>query len=82
MTRKAPELIAKYFLDVAKQIYGRPKIIKADDGNKHSVIEPFHVYFNEVTFLENKLLRVSKTAWIAKKKLENKPEKIDKKTKN
>ena len=78
----APELIAKYFLDVVKLIYGRPKIIKADDGNKHSVIEPFHVYFSEVTFFENKLLRVRKFAWIAKKKLENKPEKIDKKTKN
>ena len=58
----APELIAKYFLDVVKQIYGRPKIIKADDGNKHSVIEPFHAYFSEVTFFKHKLIRATKTA--------------------
>ena len=43
-----PELITKYYLDDVKQMKGKPKIIKADDGTKHSVIEPLHVYFSEV----------------------------------
>ena len=47
-TNKMPELIAKYYLDAVKQMKGKPKIIKADDGTEHSVIEPLHVYFSEV----------------------------------
>ena len=47
-TNKIPELIAKYYLDAVKQMKGKPKIIKADDGTEHSVIEPLHVYFSEV----------------------------------
>ena len=45
---KMPELIAKYYLDAVKQMKGKPKIIKADDGTEHSVIESLHVYFSEV----------------------------------
>ena len=47
-TNKIPELIAKYYLDAVKQMKGKPKIIKADDGTEHSVIELLHVYFSEV----------------------------------
>ena len=47
-TNKMLELIAKYYLDAVKQMKGKPKIIKADDGTEHSVIEPLHVYFSEV----------------------------------
>ena len=47
-TNKMPELIAKYYLDAVKQMKGKPKIIKADDGTEHSVTEPLHVYFSEV----------------------------------
>ena len=47
-TNKMPELIAKYYLDAVKEIKEKPKIIKADDGTEHSVIEPLHVYFSEV----------------------------------
>ena len=46
-TNKILELIAKYYL--VKQMKGKPKIIKADDGTEHSVIEPLHVYFSVVT---------------------------------
>ena len=51
MTNKMPELIAKYYLDAVKQMKREPKTMKADDGTKHSVIEPLHVYFSEVTVL-------------------------------
>ena len=47
-TNKIPELIAKYYLDAVKQMKGKPRVIKTDDGTEHSVIEPFHVYFSEV----------------------------------
>ena len=47
-TNKILKLIAKYYLDAVKQMKGKPKIIKADDGTKHSVIELLNVYFSEV----------------------------------
>ena len=47
-TNKIPELIANYYLDAVKQMKGKPKIIKADDGTEHSVIEPVQVYFSKV----------------------------------
>ena len=39
---KMPEPIDNYYLDAVKQRKGKPKIIKADDGTEHSVIEPLH----------------------------------------
>ena len=62
VTNKAPELIAKYYLDAVKQMNETPKIIKAGDGNEHLVIEPLHDYFRELTVFEHKLIRASKTA--------------------
>ena len=41
-TNKMPEPIDNYYLDAVKQRKGKPKIIKADDGTEHSVIEPLH----------------------------------------
>ena len=49
-TNKVPELIAKYYLDALKQILGKPKIVKADNGTEHSIIEPLHTYFSEVKY--------------------------------
>ena len=48
-SNKVPELIAKHYLDAIKQMEGKPKIVKADNGTEHSVIQPLHVYFSEVT---------------------------------
>ena len=48
-SNKIPELIAKHYLDAIKQMEGKPKIVKADNGTEHSVIQPLHVYFSEVT---------------------------------
>ena len=47
-TNKMPKLIAKYYLDVVKQMKEKPTIIKDNHGTEHSVIEPLHVYFSEV----------------------------------
>ena len=41
-TNKVPELIAKYYLDALKQILGKPKFVKADNGTEHSIIELLH----------------------------------------
>ena len=49
-TNKVPELIAKYYLDALKQILGKPKFVKADNGTEHSIIEPLHTYFSEVKY--------------------------------
>ena len=48
-SNKVPELIAKHYLDAVKQMEGKPKIVKEDNGTEHSVIQPLHVYFSEVT---------------------------------
>ena len=42
-SNKVPELIAKHYLDAIKQMEGKPKIVKADNGTEHSVIQPLHV---------------------------------------
>ena len=44
-----PELIAKYYLDAIKQMEGEPRIVKTNNGTEHSLIQPQHVYFSEVT---------------------------------
>ena len=31
---------------------GKPKAVWANDGTKHSVIKPLHVYFSEVIFFQ------------------------------
>ena len=48
-SNKIPELIAKYYLDAIKQMEGEPRIIKTNNGTEHSLIQPQHVYFSEVT---------------------------------
>ena len=46
---KVPELIAKHYLVAIKQMERKPETVKADNSNDHSVIQPLHVYFSEVT---------------------------------
>ena len=46
-TNKVPELIAKYYLDALKQILGKPKFVKADNGTEHLIIGPLHTYFSK-----------------------------------
>ena len=48
-SNKIPELIAKYYLDAIKQMEGEPRIVKTNNGTEHSLIQPQHVYFSEVT---------------------------------
>ena len=48
-SNKVRELIAKHYLDAVKQMEGKPKIVKADNDPEHSVIQPLHIYFSEVT---------------------------------
>ena len=50
-TNKVPELIAKYYLDALKQILGKPKFVKADNGTENSIIEPLHTYFSDVKYV-------------------------------
>ena len=49
-TNTVPELIAKYCLDALKQILGKHKLVKADNGTEHSITEPLHTYFSEVKY--------------------------------
>ena len=49
-TNNVPELIAKYYLDALKQILGKSKYVKADNGTEHSLTEPLHTYFSEVKY--------------------------------
>ena len=46
-TNKVPELIAKYYLDALKQILGKSKFVKADNGTEHLIIGPLHTYFSK-----------------------------------
>ena len=43
-SNKCPDLIAYYYLKAAKNVNGIPKIIKADNGTGHSIMEPIHTF--------------------------------------
>ena len=47
-TNKILELNPKINWMAVKQLKGVPKLLKADDGTEHSIIEPLHVYFSEL----------------------------------
>ena len=47
-SNKAPEIIAKYYLDTVTQIGGLPVKVKADDGTEHSLIEAIHIYLRSL----------------------------------
>lgn len=59
-SNKKPELVARYYLDAVKQMGGIPKIIKADDGTEHSIIQPMHIYFREHHLITNALNRTGR----------------------
>jgi hypothetical protein len=44
-TNKNPEVIAKYYLDAAKQVGGLPRKIRSDDGTENSIIDALHTFF-------------------------------------
>lgn len=43
-TNKNPDVIAKYYLDAAKQLDGIPRKIRSDDGTENSLIEAVHTF--------------------------------------
>ena len=47
-SNKCPDLIAYYYLSSAKNVNGIPKIIKADNGTEHSVIERIHLFLRDL----------------------------------
>ena len=34
-----------------KQIFGKPKFVKADNGTEHSIIDPLDAYFRKVKYV-------------------------------
>ena len=46
---KCPDLIAYYYLTAAKDLNGIPKIVNADNGTEHSVIEPIHLFLRDLS---------------------------------
>ena len=43
-TNKNPDVIAKYYLDAAKQLDGIPRKIRSDDSTENSLIEAVHTF--------------------------------------
>ena len=48
-SNKCPNLIAYYYLNAAKNLNGILKIIKADNGTEHPVIEPIHLFLRDLS---------------------------------
>ena len=46
---KCPGLIAYYYLTAAKNLNGIPKIVNADSGTEHSVIEHIHLFLRDLS---------------------------------
>ena len=46
---KCPGLIAYYYLTAAKNLNGIPKIVSADSGTEHSVIEHIHLFLRDLS---------------------------------
>ena len=45
---KSTSIISQYYLKAVKRVKSVPKKMMADDGNKHSFIEPIHIYLSRL----------------------------------
>ena len=44
---KKPEIIAKFYLDAARELRSFPKKVKADDGTEQAIVQPIHILLRD-----------------------------------